>query len=136
MHLHSGGLLAAAPCSYATLEVERLAVPRPWPVRRRRDGVGCTLCGDLHVKVCVPGLIFHREGDFPRERRHELGERASRSGQVHMPIDTARSLVFQTKGIEDLLHIDMGNLGAHGEVRQRLARSSTSIRARVVPPAR
>ena len=38
-----------------------------------------------------------------------------------MPIDTARSLVFQTKGIEDLLHVDMGHLGAHGQVRQRLA---------------
>jgi hypothetical protein len=38
-----------------------------------------------------------------------------------MAIDTARSLVCHTKGIEDLLHVDMGHIGAHGQVRRRLA---------------
>ena len=38
-----------------------------------------------------------------------------------MAIDTARSLVCQTKGIEDLLHVDMDNIGTHGQVRRRLA---------------
>ena len=38
-----------------------------------------------------------------------------------MAIDTARSLVCQTKGIEDLRHVDMDNIGTHGQVRRRLA---------------
>jgi hypothetical protein len=76
--------------------------------------LGPTLGGYLHVKVCVFGLISDREGGFPRQRRPQLWERASRRGQVHMTIDVASSFVCHTKGIKDLLHVDMSNIGADG----------------------
>ena len=38
-----------------------------------------------------------------------------------MAIDIASSLVCHTKGIKDLLHVDMGNIGADGQVQRRLA---------------
>lgn len=38
-----------------------------------------------------------------------------------MAIDIASSLVCHTKGIEDLLHVDVGDIGADGDVQRRLA---------------
>ena len=73
-----GGLLSAAPCSNASIEVERLAVHDPG-----RSDAGVMASAGSHplwrhaLEVCVPALIFHREGCFPRERRHQLWERAS-----------------------------------------------------------
>ena len=38
-----------------------------------------------------------------------------------MAIDTASSLVFHTKGIEYLRHVDVGDIGADGYVQRRRA---------------